>query len=215
MDRNVNFTPSGKYVFYYDKENTYKKIECEYNQFGHLENIFKFYYPTNTLMYEVTFKDGIKHGITKIYDNTGCLATELNYDNNVVKEVKLFYNKGGAPILYGVYSMNGASLNGPFIDYTKSQLIRRKGSYEHDSLSDNLKVYFENTTLLMVNQDYSGTTLINKETYDKAGRLLLKIGYNGSNNKRTAEQWYYTNKIDNKKIDYTFINDTVEIIELR
>lgn len=215
MDRNVNFTPSGKYVFYYDEEKKFKKIEAEYNKSGNLINVFRFYYPTNTLMYEVTFDDGIKNGITKIFDNVGCLATEITYESDVVKEIKLYYNQAGAPVLYGVYGMSGASLNGPFIDYTKAGLTRRKGTYSYDSLADNLKVFWENTTLLMVNKDYSGTTLINKETYDKAGRLLLKIKYNGKDVKLNAEQWFHGNVVNNKKIDYTFLNNAVEIIELR
>ena len=215
MDRNVNFTPVGKYVFYYDEEKKFKKIEAEYNKSGNLINTFRFYYPTNTLMYEVTFDDGIKNGITKIFDNVGCLATEITYESDVVKEIKLYYNQAGAPVLYGVYGMSGASLNGPFIDYTKAGLTRRKGTYSYDSLADNLKVFWENTTLLMVNKDYSGTTLINKETYDKAGRLLLKIKYNGKDVKLNAEQWFHGNVVNNKKIDYTFLNNAVEIIELR
>ena len=215
MDRNVNFIPKGKYIFYYDSDNKFKKLEAEYNEYGNLINTFKFYYPTNTLMYEVTFDDGIKQGLTRIYDNTGCIATELKYDNDVVREVRLFYNKGGAPVLYAIYSMNGASLDGPFNDYTKTGLTRRKGSYSYDNLSDNLKVFWENTSLLMVNKDYSGTGLICKETYDKSGNLLLKIGYGGSYNKTNVEQWFYGNIVNSKKVNYTFLNNTVEIIELR
>lgn len=218
MDRNVSFDPNGSYKFYYDDESKNPKVEGTFNN-GVLDGQFIYYYPNNNKMYELTLKNGIKNGECYIYTNQGILATKIKYDNDVVKKINLYYTKelddgSKVAVMYAEYSMNGASLDGPFRDLTKKEIPRRIGEYQDSNYINFLKMYYENTSLLIFEDKYNGTSLENKKTYDRIGRILNDIMYSG-NKKLESKQYFYTDTIDNKYISYKFINDVVEIIQLK
>lgn len=218
MDRNISFEPNGIYKFYYDTEQKNPKVEGTFKN-GVLDGKFTYYYPNNNKMYELYLRDGIKHGECLIYNNQGILATKIEYDNDVVKYIALYYTKelvdgSLVAVMYSEYGMNGASLDGAFRDLTKREIPRRLGEYQDSNYYNYLKMYYENTSLLIFEDTYDGTSLTGKKTYDRIGRILNDISYSG-NTKLEAKQYFYTDILENKYISYKFINNVVEILQLR
>lgn len=217
MNRNISFEPNGSYKFYYD-DNITLKSEGTFNN-GVLDGTFIYYYPNSNKMYELTLKNGIKSGDCYIYNNQGILATKITYVDDVVTYIGLYYPNAlsdGTLVatLYSEYNMNGSSLDGAFRDLTKRGIPRRLGEYKDSSYYNYLKMYYENTSLLIFEDTYNGSSLSNKKTYDRVGRLLNDIDYSGVS-KISALQYYYTDNIYNKTIEYKFINNDVEIVQLR
>ena len=96
----------------------------EFYKDGKLEGKKTTYYKNNVVAEEVTYKNGLKEGVSKIYSFTGVLLKELPYQNDQLHGKVIYYDGKGAIEIEGNYK-NGLK-DGVWKYYKNGTLIKEE-----------------------------------------------------------------------------------------
>jgi antitoxin component YwqK of YwqJK toxin-antitoxin module len=104
------------------------------------------YYPNGSIEYESEYKNGILHGVSKYWDNSGNLISEAKYSNG--------------------------KLHGLWISYFSNGRIHSKVNYYYGKKDGDEKSFYDNGQLKSLTSYKEGEVVFEKIRWTKAGNLI-------------------------------------------
>ncbi len=148
---------------------------------GHIDGLYQEYYDADktALMYEAEYKEGKVHGYFKEYDEaTGCLMAYLNYSEDLMDGLQMYYNDVYEDGEYGV---------------------AKEASYQMGVLNGATTYYARNTS-----RDKNNNKTKNRYTEEQLGRIWkIEFYADGKlNGDVTTYHIHNANKIPKKRESY-------------
>lgn len=100
-----------------------------------------FHKNSSVLMMLEYYKNGVLHGVKKVFYPTGELVDEMNYENGLKQGINKKYNKNGILLEESIFVKG--ELDGPVSYYNNKGQIAVKGQYKKDK-SIGIWTYYEN-----------------------------------------------------------------------
>jgi len=132
-------------------------------------------------------KEGIKHGMEKVYYIEGALAYSVNYVNGKRDGVMIWWDKDGNIIKELHYNLG--KLDGWEITYFPNGKIKSKVLYKNDLKEGLYKEFFDNGQLALIVPYKHGKKEGIQREYSYSGKLYTEVLYK-NNYKEGTQKWF-------------------------
>lgn len=142
-------------------------------------------YQKNKILYQVTFLNGQKDGIEKIYNNDGLLIKIITYKNGNKNGKEIEYYKSGNKSIQNFYKNDvlikrmfynpSGELDGYTEIFYDTGALKVKSFYKNGKKELTEMLYYPNNSIYAINV-YSKGKLLNSEVYDLKGNLISSHG---------------------------------------
>jgi hypothetical protein len=131
----------------------------------------KQYYSKNTLTYEVTFKNSVRHGLMKTFYPDGKLRQTFWYENGMKEDTAIWFYEDGK--IFRKTAFKRDSMNGMQIQYYKSGKVKAKLEFENGLR----KPYLEEFTMDGKKvTDYPSVIINTTDNYAQNGSYIISVG---------------------------------------
>lgn len=155
----------------------------------------KRYYSGNILSSEVTFRNGVRHGLTKTYYATGKLYQTFWYNNGVKEDTAVMYYEDGMRV-FRKTPFRRDTMHGVQIQYYKSGRIRAKLEFVDGLRKPYLEEFKSDGTPIT---DYASLVVETSDNYKQNGTYTIKLSLNKKNVKANFYRGGYQNGLFNPK----------------
>jgi len=171
----------------------------------------KKFYSGNLLTSEVTFRNGVRHGLTKTYYPSGKLYQTFWYQNGVKEDTAVWYYEDGR--VFRKTPFRRDTMHGVQIQYYKSGRVRAKLEFVDGLRKPYLEEFKSDGSPVT---DYASLVVQTTDNYQQNGTYTIKLSLNKKDVKATYYRGGYQNGLFNPKA-VVKINDSdyTGIIHLR
>jgi len=132
------------------------------------DGLWKYYFKLpHTLQKEESYKDGVKHGVWRIYYRSGKLSSEIYWKNGVREGPWNDFFENGDPHVKAFFKNGG--LDGTYTSYFIGGIISKKGQYLNGKMEGIWKIYDEQGNLIKKERYHEG--FLQEEAFFKDGKL--------------------------------------------
>ena len=171
----------------------------------------KRYFSGNILSSEVTFRNGVRHGLTKTYYASGKLYQTFWYRNGVKEDTAVMYYEDGR--VFRKTPFRSDTMHGVQIQYYKSGRIRAKLEFVDGLRKPYLEEFKSDGTPIT---DYASLVVKTSDNYKQNGTYTIKLSLNKKDIKANFYRGGYQNGLFNPRA-VVKINDSdfTGVINLR
>jgi len=141
------------------------------------------YFSNNSLTYEVTFKNGIRHGLMKTYYPNGKLRQTFWYENGMREDTAIWYQEDG--IIFRKTPFRRDSMNGVQIQYYRTGKVRAKLEFVNGLRKPYLEEFSSDGRQVT---NYPEVIINIKDNYNLNGSFIISVGLS----KKDVKANYYT-----------------------
>lgn len=144
-------------------------------KFGNKTGDFEIKNPQNQTLIKIALVNGVKNGLTTIYNMDGSKYSEVNYVNDVRHGSSTFYYPNGLKSSEGNYYVGKA--NGLFSYYDQLGNLRLKANFLFDQDHGESTQYYPNGKVHVIYHDLLDQEHGEKKFFNPAGKEVMAIQY--------------------------------------
>ncbi|HCI55116.1 MAG TPA: hypothetical protein PLQ61_02870 [Bacteroidales bacterium] len=179
-----------------------KANEVDTTEVSFVPDTIKKLYSGNMLTSEITFRNGVRHGLMKTYYPSGKLRQTFWYENGLREDTAVWYYEDGKVFRKTPYRRD--TIHGTQIQYYKSGRVKAKLEFEKGLRKPYLEEFNSDGTPI---KDYPEVVIETIDNYKTNGTYTIKLSLNKKDVKVNFYRGGYVNGLfDPQKV--TKINDS-------
>jgi len=188
-----------------------KGNEADTTEVSSVPDTIKKLYSGNMLTSEITFRNGVRHGLTKTYYPSGKLRQTFWYENGLREDTAVWYYEDGKVFRKTPYRND--TINGTQIQYYKSGRVRAKLEFEKGLRKPYLEEFKSDGTPI---KDYPEVVIETIDNYKTDGTYTIKLSLNKKDVKVNFYRGGYINGLfDPDKVKKINDSEYTGLIRLR